>query len=157
MLVKKRMISILAAVFLLALNVSVVFAAPPVPIHIEVLEFPGDWTVPEPFTATGAAVDSGLVCATGEVVDLSITAYSPSGPFLILQVHKRFTCGDGSGTFDIKMVVKLDLTTNNTTARWRIVGGTNGYASLKGRGSLVGLTNSPAEDSILDIYDGMVH
>ena len=156
MLVKKRIFSILIAMLLLVGNVSMVVAAPPEPIHIEVLEYPGDWETPEPFTASGDAVTKGMVCATGEVVDLSVTVNSASGPYLILWIDKQFTCDDLSGTFDVKMVVKLDLTTSDTTARWRIVGGTGQYASLKGRGSLVGYAN-PSAGNILDVYDGKVH
>jgi hypothetical protein len=131
-------------------------AVPPAPLHVEVLEYPGS-AIPEPFLASGAAVDGGMVCAAGTVVDVSITSNQPAGPFRILQVLKRFTCDDASGTFDIKMVVKLDLATNDTTARWQIVGGTGDYAGLKGHGSLIGLSNLPGEYSILDHYDGKVH
>jgi len=146
---------VLAGMFLLAVNVSTVVAAPPAPLHIEVLEWPGD-NSPVPFTATGPAVDIGLVCATGMVVELDITSNLPSGPFQILRVLKRFTCDDLSGTFDIKMVVKLDFATNDTAARWQIVGGTGDYANLIGQGSLIGESNLPGEFSILDRYDGKV-
>ena len=106
MLVKKRILSILIAMLLLAGNVSMVAAAPPAPIHIEVLEYPGDWETPEPFIASGEGVTKGLVCATGDVVDLSVTWNSASGPYLILWIDKQFTCDDMSGTFDVSMVVK---------------------------------------------------
>jgi len=153
MLIKKRLFSLLAGVFLLAINISPVAAAPPEPIHIEVLEWPGS-SSPEPFTASGPAVNNGFVCAAGTVEDLEITWNDPAGPFQILWVLKRFTCGDG--TFDIKMVVKLNLVTHDTTARWQIVSGTGQYAGLKGQGSLVGTSNFPIT-SILDVYDGKVH
>jgi hypothetical protein len=155
MLIKKRICSVLAVVFLLAINVSTVVAAPPMPIHIEALEWLGD-SNPVPFIASGTAVNNGLVCAAGMVEDVSITWNNPAGPFQMLWVLKRFDCDDGSGTFDIKLVVKLDLATHNTTARWQIVGGTGQYAGLKGQGSLVGISNYPVT-SILDIYDGKVH
>ena len=157
MLFKKRTLSVMAVVFLLAINVSAVVAAPPVPVTIEVEEnlAEGHWFDPETFYASGPAVDNGLVCATGDVVDLEITWNMSSAPFQNLKAHKRFTCDDASGTFDIKMVVKLNKTTRNTTAKWRIVGGTSGYAGLKGHGSLIGISNNPAP-GIYDIYDGVV-
>ena len=155
MVKKLRILNVLAGIFLLAVSVSTVVAVPPAPLHIEVLEYPGD-SAPVPFTASGAAVDAGLVCAAGTVVDVSVTSNDPSGPFQILQVLKRFTCGDGSGTFDIKMVVKLDLATHDTTARWQIAGGTGVYAGLKGQGSLIGMSIVPGI-SIQDSYDGKVH
>ncbi len=149
----KRMLGLMAAVFLLALNVSAVFAAAPEPVHIVVEEFPGS-AIPEPFTASGAAVDSGLFCASGLVEDLEITYNDPGGPYQMIWALKRFTCGDG--TIDLRMVVQLDLVTLDTTAHWRILGGTGAYEGLKGHGSLVGISNNP-DPGILDIYDGVLH
>jgi hypothetical protein len=149
----KRLIALFAGIFLLALNVSAVFAAAPEPIHIEVEEFPGSG-IPEPFTASGAAVDSGLFCASGLVEDAENSSNDSDGPYRIIWSLKRFHCGDG--TIDLRMVVQLDLTTLDTTARWRIVGGTGAYEGLKGHGSLVGISNNP-DPGILDIYDGVLH
>ena len=147
----------MAGVFLLALTVSPVFAARPEPLHIEVLEYPaGTGAPPEPFTASGLAVDNGTICATGLVADEELTYTEPTGSYQIIRVLKRFTCDDGSGSFDLRMVVRLDLNTNDTAARWRIVSGTGDYAGLRGRGSLIGLSQDP-DPGILDIYDGRVH
>jgi hypothetical protein len=149
----KKFVPFFIVALLLIANVSTVFAAPPMALHIEVAEYIG--TSGETFLASGAAVDNGLVCVTGTVDDLSVAVSGPpSGDFRILNVHKRFYCGDGS--FDIKMVVRLDLTTNATTARWRVAGGTGAYSALKGTGSLVGVPIVPGT-SILDIYDGNAH
>ena len=146
--------SVLIAIMLLAVTVSAAFAAPPMDVHIEADEFIG--TSGEVFVATGSAVDAGLVCATGTVDDVSVdVSGSPSGSFRILKVLKRFNCDDG-GTFDVKLNVRLDLTTNETTARWKIVGGTGDYAGLGGNGSLVGTPIVPGT-SIHDVYDGSVH
>ncbi len=65
-MLKKKLYALLLAFVLLAMNVSLVFAAQPLAIHIEVLETIAGGT--EPFIASGAAVDDGLVCATGTVV-----------------------------------------------------------------------------------------
>jgi len=157
MLKKMILISMLAGGLLLAMNVAPVFAAPPEPIHIEVLEFPGGTGAPpEPFTASGLAVDNGSICATGMVEDVELTYNDPGGSYQMIWALKRFYCDGGSGTFDVRMVVRLDLTTRDTTARWQIVGGTGQYVSLKGQGSLVGLSNFPAP-GILDLYDGVIH
>ena len=69
---------------------------------------------------------------------------------------KQFVCDDGSGSFDVSMVVRLDLTTSYTTAQWRIVGGTGDYAYLRGNGSLIGTPIVPGS-SIDDVYDGMLY
>jgi hypothetical protein len=157
MLKTKRFISLLAAVFLIAMSVSSVYAAPPSPLHIVVEEFPGGTSAPpEPFSASGLAVDAGLVCASGMVSDEEVSWNEPAGSYQMIWALKHFVCGDGSGTFDIKMVVRLDLVSLDTTARWRIVGGTGDYSGLKGQGSLIGISNNPAP-GILDSYDGVVH
>ena len=157
MMKKMSAMLILAGVLLMAFTVTPVFAAQPEALHIEVLEFPGGVSaLPEPFTASGEAVDSGSVCGSGMVADIEVTYNDPGGNFVTIWALKRFTCGDASGTFDIRMVVQLDLTTRDTTARWRVVGGSGDYAGLKGQGSLVGYSNYP-DPGILDIYDGMVH
>lgn len=154
--IKTRIFSLLPTIFLLVFTVSCVSAAPPLSIHIEVDEWISIGGV-EPFVASGLAVDDGLVCATGTVEDLSITSTDiPFIPYTIVWAHKYFECDDMSGTFDIKMVVKLDNATHFTTARWRVVGGTGNYADLRGTGSLVGTPIVPGE-SITDIYDGQMH
>lgn len=146
--------SILITLALLVLPASAVVAAPPIDLHIEALEFVA--TSGETFTASGGAVDAGLICPTGTVDDLNVEVSDAGrGPYRILHVLKRFNCADFSGTFNVQMVVQLDLTTNETTARWRIVGGTGSYADLKGRGALVGIPQVPGV-SILDVYDGQV-
>ena len=148
-------ISVLLTLILLISTASAALAAPPKSLHIEVLEYIG--TSGESFAASGDAVVAGLVCPSGTIDDLAVTVSgSGSSPFRILHVQKRFNCGDLSGSFDVKMVVKLDLTTNATTARWKIVGGTGSYVSLKGNGSLVGTPVVPGV-SINDVYDGSVH
>lgn len=145
---KIRILSLLISVFLLAFNASSVFAAPPSPINIEVLEeIEGE--PPVPFMA------SGPVCASGMVDELSATGNNPAGPFQTLWVTKQFVCGDGSGTFDVSMVVQLNQNTGYTTAHWKIIGGTGTYQNLKGNGKLVGTPKSG--NTILDVYDGKVH
>lgn len=153
--IQTTIISVLIALALLAITVSSVFAAPPLDVHIEVDEYIG--TSGEAFFATGPAVDAGIVCPTGTVDDISINESGPpGGAFTILNVLKRFTCGDSSGTFDVMLVVRLDLETHETTARWNVVGGTGDYAALHGNGSLVGMP-VVLGTIIHDVYDGIMH
>jgi len=148
-------LSVLIAFVLLAVTVSTVFAAPPLDVHIEVDELISGLGVDEPFTASGSAVDAGYICAAGMVQDVSVsTSGAPSAPYRIIQVLKHFTCADG--TFDVNMLVRLDLATHYTTASWHVVSGTGAYASLGGSGSLVGTPIDPG-NSIHDVYDGNVH
>jgi len=153
---KKIIFSLLTVLFLLMLNVPNVFAAKPLALHIEVDEYFVD-TTPEPFTASGSAVDDGLVCAAGDVYDVNIDYHGNSnGPFTSFKVHKHFICGDSSGTFDIEMNVKLEKASGETKAQWKIIAGTGAYAQLKGNGSLIGIPNVPGS-IITDYYDGKVH
>jgi hypothetical protein len=104
------------------------------------------------FTATG-----GGICVLGTVYDSDIKVQNPTGGnFRILRVLKQFTCDDGSGTFDVKLVVRLDLTTHKTTANWNVVGGTGNYVGLRGNGKLIGIP-IVAGISITDYYDGRMH
>ena len=154
---KKRLpaLSISIVLVLVLATFSSASAAPPQSLHIvQNCNINGSC---ESFEASGAAVDSGLVCPVGTTVQLSFDSSGAAGGTLsILHVVKRFTCGDNSGTFDIALTVRLDLVSHYTTASWRIVGGTDSYASLRGRGSLAGTPIDPGV-SIHDVYDGTVH
>lgn len=156
MLKKMSFISILAGVFLLAISVSPVFAAAPLPVNIVVHELYGDDTL-EPFSASGPAVDAGLLCGSGMVKDTGSSVNDSAGPYRIIRASKQFVCGGES--FDLEMVVRLDLTTFNTTARWRIIGGTGDFSGLKGHGLLIGTSNNPDPNilDIVDVYDGVLH
>jgi hypothetical protein len=154
---KKLKLSVLATTLslLVALIAVPVGAAAPLAVHFDVTAT----IAPDAdlFVASGPAVDAGAMCPAGDSTNTSIVASTPSGGTTsTLRVLKHFVCGDGSGTFDISMIVRLDLTTHYTTARWRIVSGTGDYAHLHGNGSLNGTPIVPGE-SILDVYDGMLY
>ena len=149
--------SLLIAFALLAITVSTVFAAPPMDVHIDAFEKLADENEPL-FNAVGSAVDAGVMCPTGKVEDLQVDIVGPpDGTFRILNVLKKFDCEDGSGTFDVMLIVRLNLTTGETVARWNVVGGTGAYTHLHERGSLVGTPSNSNEYDILDAYDGMMH
>ncbi|KAA3647184.1 MAG: hypothetical protein DWQ07_06705 [Chloroflexi bacterium] len=147
---KKTLFLFLILGLLLGMSVTPAFAAKPLDVHIEVYKPIGVNHVP--FTATGDAVDKGLVCAFGTEEDLSVDVVNTNRRFTTLKILKRFTCGDGSGTFNIRMTVKL-FADSHTTANWRVVAGTGDYTRLKGHGKLYGTPIVP-EVSIFDVYDG---
>lgn len=148
-------LSMLLTIILLVVATTAVLASPPLDLHIVAEEYIA--TSGEPFAASGGAVLAGYVCASGTVDDLNVVVSgSGTGDFRILHVLKRFTCDDLTGTFDVEMVVKLNTLTGDTTARWKIVGGTISYVNLKGNGSLTGTPIIPGT-SILDVYDGKAH
>lgn len=103
-----------------------------------------------PFTATG-----GVVCPRGDTIDLTAKpAGFQSGTRLQLLVVKRFTCADGSGTFDLFLRVHLVFDPFSDVANWTVVGGTGKYERLRGTGTLVG---SPTPAGVLDALTGRMH
>ena len=148
-------VSLSITLVVLASNVTAALAAQPWSLHIEVPELIGQSG--EPFTATGSAVDEGVVCPSGTVDELgTVASGATSGPFTILHVLKRFNCSDASGSFDVRLLVRLNNATHKTTASWQVVSGTGAYAGLGGNGLLVGAPIVPGT-SIYDVYDGKVH
>jgi hypothetical protein len=147
----------LVTLLTLGLVAAPAMAMKPLAVHIEVAE---DTVGPiaDDFYASGSAVDAGLMCSSGTVIDLpgAWASGPPSGTFTILHTSKHFECDDGSGTFDVRMVVRLDLTSGGTTANWIVIGGTGAYSTLKGNGNLVGIPGGTGA-IIDDYYDGKLH
>jgi hypothetical protein len=146
---------IILAIFLLTMPVSSVAASSP-PIAV-VINVDIDYSVDPyagPFTASGSAVDEGLICAAGNTVNvrLSNTGWQ-SWRAYSFHVWKEFTCADGSGTF----IVKLE-------GRWEGEGGSGTWMILKGTGEYANLHGTGEADSFffepwfgLDIYQGEMH
>jgi len=152
---KKAKISIFLAVITALVIAIPAIAGPPLRVHIIAPTIIA--TSPNPFTASGSAVESGLICPSGDVYDSDLETFGrPGGRFTILRVLKRFDCTDGSGTFDVRMLVRLNNSSNSTRAVWRVVDGTGNYADLKGNGRLLGFPIDPGI-SIEDNYYGKVH
>ena len=154
-----RLAAVTAALFLV-LPVATVQATPPAGVQFVVPTAfgPGD-TGPTfgPFTATGPAVDSGLVCGSGDTVDVfaKVTGATASG--VNFQVVKEFTCDDGSGVFYVKLQVRINRNGDNFS--WTVVGGTEAYARLRGTGSGYGIPifDDEIQTGVTDYYDGGLH
>jgi len=105
------------------------------------------------FTATGPAVDAGIVCPSGDTVEVFVKASGfQSQKEVNFQVVKLFTSADGSGEFLVKLQVRNDRKGDNFN--WNILGGTDAYEKLHGTGSGIGL---PLEGGVLNLYEGKVH
>ena len=130
--------------------------ASPAPLS---LHFDVDTTIPEdvtqatygPFTATGPAVDAGLICPSGDTIDV---VYWASGFHAIQGINfhlvKRFTCTDGSGGFLVKLEVRYDRKGGNFN--WMILEGTGQYENLHGAGQGMAIDGTPSY--VHDVYDG---
>jgi hypothetical protein len=153
---KKLTLAVLIALLLLGIVVVPAMAIKPLDVQINVPEN-SVGPIPDNFTASGPAVFDGILCPSGTVIDLDWwTSGPPAGNFRILHVTKQFTCDDDSGSFDVDLVVRLDLVTDETTANWKVVGGTGDYSKLKGNGKLIG-TPGGIGAIIDDEYLGKLH
>lgn len=154
---RKRVLAALVVVLALAATGSLVWAAsPPVDVHFEVLTTipPGGGPTPGPFTATGPAVDEGIVCPDGVTTDVfgKASGFQSQTGGVNIQVVKLFMCDDGSGEFLVKLQVRIDKKGDNFN--WNILGGTGDYEKLHGTGKGIGL---PIPDGVLDVYEGAAH
>ena len=106
------------------------------------------------FEATGAAVDAGLVCAAGTVLDTGgVFGGYQSGQKVQVQSRKELTCADGSGTILVKIQIHV-VFGGDEPFGWVIQGGTGAYAGLAGSGS--GVTSENTDVSNVNTYDGFV-
>ena len=108
-----------------------------------------------PFVASGPAVDNGIICSSGSVVDASgkVTGASPTG--FNFQGVKHFTCDDLSGEFFVNLQARIDFR-KGVTFQWNVLSGTGSYENLHGAGSGDGLP-ACGPDCVLDVYSGGLH
>jgi hypothetical protein len=149
-------ILVLAAALSVALALPAA-ATPPNDVSIEVeTSLIG---APSPFAASGAAVDNGLICSAGTVIDAEgkVTGNSPTG--FNFKGIKQFICDDGSGEFSVNLQARIDFR-RGVTFNWNVLSGTGDYEKLHGAGSGFGLGGVPCGDPdlcILDVYEGGLH
>ena len=153
-----------AALFLVALPAASAGATPPEQVRFEGPSFfDGPDALTGEFTATGPAVDSGAVCGSGATEDLYTKAAPKMGQSPIgvnLQILKEFTCDDDSGSFEVRLQVRIDFL-KWPVFNWVIVGGTGDYEDLKGTGNGYAafplFEGYPYPIGVWDVYEGKVH
>jgi hypothetical protein len=108
------------------------------------------------FQADGAAVDQGLICPSGTFVDEGIRFAGFQSPLgrVQLQVVKRFTCDDGTGTFVAKLQIQADFNTGIESFDWVILGGSGAYDDVHGSGRGSTVPNPPIGN--INTYVGYV-
>lgn len=114
---------------------------------------------PAPFSASGDAVDQGLICAGGTVVNA--TGRGTGFTRLGLNFHgiKHFTCADGTGEFFVNLQARIEFG-RDVTFNWNVLSGTGDYADLRGAGRGIGIPGEPCGDPgacVLDVYLGGLH
>jgi len=146
------MIAVVLAILFVAVAAPV-GATSPSEVQIEVESYFSG--APGPFVASGPAVDDGVICAEGIVVDDSfkLTGFSPTG--FNWQGIKHFTCGDSSGEFFVNLQARIDFR-KGTSFNWNVLSGIGDYEDLHGAGSGVGLEIC-GPDCVFDVYDGGLH
>ena len=114
------------------------------------------------FEATGSAVQGGLVCGHGTVLDTGgVLGGFQSGQKVQVLSRKELTCTDangipdGSGTFFVKIQIHV-VFGGDEPFTWVVQGGTGAYADLRGSGD--GVTADNTATSNTNIYDGsLIH
>ena len=155
---KISIIFVTTLILLLTLTVDPAAASSrPLAINFEsTMVLPGEGLSYGTFTASGPAVDAGIVCPSGDVIDESLKVSGfQSQTGMNFQVAKRFTCADGSGEFFMKLQVRIDRKGNNF--HWVVTGGTGPYERLHGTGSGYGTSSPDLPGIVFDHYKGKVH
>lgn len=150
----RRIVALAVATVTLLALVAVPAGAASAPLRVTIedtVEFPGTGV----FEASGPAVTAGAMCPSGTTSVTSSSRTDLSPQWALLRIRKVANCDDGTGTFNIRMTVLLNVTTGATTAGWIFRGGTGDYTRLFGVGGLIG-TPIDLGDSILDTYRGWI-
>ncbi|TMF36056.1 MAG: hypothetical protein E6I26_09000 [Chloroflexi bacterium] len=137
--------ALVAVLTLLAIAAPIAAASPQGVTIVSHVTFNPDGPNYGDFTAAGDAVDSGLICPSGTFVDTAIrfAGYQSNRGMVQLLVVKEFTCGDGSGTFVVKIQIQANFDTGIESFTWVVLGGTGDYGSLHGAGTGSTVPNAP--------------
>ena len=146
----RTIVVLLAATLALMTFIAPVGAATPQQVNIVAVMTLGTGT----FEATGSAVESGLICEHGTVLD---TGYVFGGwqseRSVQVLTRKEFTCTDGSGSFFVKIQIHA-VFGGAEPFSWVVQGGTGAYEDLRGSGD--GVTVDPVPNGNTNIYDGFL-
>ncbi len=148
----RRPLSIMFVVMMLAVGLG---ASPAGADRALAVSITAEETIPSggEFVASGPAEVAGLICPEGTTSNVLVSSRE-SRTVHFLEIDKTFTCADGSGTFTMRLNVKLDPDSGETTAAWWVTSGTGDYSSLRGTGRLVGTPGPVVGASITDDYRG---
>jgi hypothetical protein len=150
-------VAMLAAILVLMTFAGPIGAASPKSVNIvSHVTFNPDGPNYGDFDASGNAVDSSLLCASGTFVDTGIrfAGFQSNRGIVQLQVVKEFTCDDGTGTFVVKLQIQANFDTGIESFTWVVLGGTGEYGSLHGSGSGSTVPNAPIGN--INRYEGFL-
>lgn len=132
--------------------------APPEPITLEGPSFFPSPTNP----GHGSFEATGPICESGSFEDLIGFAapHHPVEPGFNLKIYRQYICDDQSGTFVMKLEVRVD-NRRWPTFNWLVIDGTGAYEGLHANGS--GYAAGPIFDGegnvigVMDVYEGKAH
>lgn len=126
-------------------------AAPPSAVTIDVHET-SFAPVGGGFVLTGSFTSSGFCPGNTGLSFTAVNSVAPIGASGVtgIDADKRLVCDDGSGELVVNLRVRL-YASGYTTAKWKVIGGTDDYEGAKGHGALVGV---PFSGGIDDYYAG---
>jgi hypothetical protein len=160
--------------FILLLGASILaFALPaaagatpstPVTIHTDILfNLPccaggthGTFTSAAPLCPSGIVV--GTIQTGGGAFAGGHSSGRPHTTIGVATVVEHFTCADGSGTFDIQLHPKGDVTTLVQSGPWAVLSGTGAYSQLHGTGDFTAIF--PPGKFLIEVFEtftGQVH
>jgi hypothetical protein len=148
----RRSVLLLSVAALLLVLPGSVIASASYPVTIVV---PTDFALKVwPFSATGEAVDEGLICPSGTVTDGKyVAACRRDGSACNFRIEKVFVCDEG-GSFTINLQAHVVFDPYSDVGTWTILHGWDDMARIHGNGTLVG---EPFVGGVTDTYVGLIH
>jgi hypothetical protein len=116
-----------------------------------------DSKVNSSFSASGPAVDAGIICPSGYTISVTPSVHSDKSKTvskMFVRVYELFTCDDGSGTFTLRYRMPKDFDSDSARGKWKIIKGTGNYYKLRGNGNLVGI---PSGIGLFVDFTGRIH
>jgi hypothetical protein len=100
------------------------------------------------FTASGGAVDAGVVCTDGTIKWSEEIVDGVPKEWMDVVTVSDFTCSDGSGTFMTETTANVVFsgTTAKAKGLWEVLSGTGAYEALEGGGPWVALCGGVGGD-----------
>jgi hypothetical protein len=140
-----RIALVMAGVAVMAMTGSALAGTPQAVTIVSHVTFNPDGPNYGDFQATGAAVRSGAMCASGTFVDtgLRFAGFQSNRGVVQVQVIKSFTCDDESGSFTVKMQIQANFDTGFESFTWVGLGGTGAYQGFKASGTGSTVPNRP--------------
>lgn len=164
---RKPMVVLGVLLVLLAVSTTPASAKKPLEVELDMTTFfaePPDLATGF-FSASGDAVDAGLMCPAGTKADLFPEKWAGNSPKVTNgQVVTEFTCTEGplaGDSFTIKLQLHIDADAPMGpvwTINWTVKGGTGAFADLHGSGDGYGnLYFDPFPVGALDTLTGGLH